>query len=177
MKTDTVKLVVEIESFGMNFDEFDKETGPSNGLQPKQADLTVTPPDGAWTEYVSRGVTLLRISSTKHKERPLRGSGYLVDVEVGPRETRVERVTHPVMPEDIPEPAQEGAVEVTYETLGYLVQSFHDHTQAILVHRIQVIKGVQREKRHRIVRVKLEVNALIERVAELERDNRRLRGI
>nr|GFA19642.1 transposase, mutator type [Tanacetum cinerariifolium] len=28
--------------------------------------------DGAWTEYVSRGVTLLRISSTKHKERPLR---------------------------------------------------------------------------------------------------------
>nr|GFA03815.1 hypothetical protein [Tanacetum cinerariifolium] len=27
-----------------------------------------------------------------------------VDVEVGPRETRVERVTHPVMPEDIPEP-------------------------------------------------------------------------
>nr|GEW95423.1 reverse transcriptase domain-containing protein [Tanacetum cinerariifolium] len=32
----------------------------------------VTPPNGAWTEYVSRGVTLLRISSTKHKERPLR---------------------------------------------------------------------------------------------------------
>ncbi|GJW47877.1 DNA-directed DNA polymerase [Tanacetum coccineum] len=33
----------------------------------------VTPPDGAWTEYVSGGVTLLSISSTKHKERPLRG--------------------------------------------------------------------------------------------------------
>nr|GEZ05978.1 hypothetical protein [Tanacetum cinerariifolium] len=32
----------------------------------------VTPPDGAWTEYVSEGVTLFRISSTKHKERPLR---------------------------------------------------------------------------------------------------------
>nr|GEW89361.1 hypothetical protein [Tanacetum cinerariifolium] len=28
-------------------------------------------PDGAWKEYVSGGVTLLRISSTKHKERPL----------------------------------------------------------------------------------------------------------
>nr|GFD38981.1 hypothetical protein [Tanacetum cinerariifolium] len=39
-----------------------------------------------------------------------------------PRETRVERVVHPAMPEDIPEPAQEGAVEVTYETLGDLVQ-------------------------------------------------------
>nr|GEZ51990.1 putative reverse transcriptase domain-containing protein [Tanacetum cinerariifolium] len=41
----------------------------------------------------------------------VRDSGYLVDVEVGPRETRVERVTHPAMPEDIPEPAQEGVVE------------------------------------------------------------------
>nr|GEW20820.1 reverse transcriptase domain-containing protein [Tanacetum cinerariifolium] len=28
--------------------------------------------NGAWTEYVSGDVTLLRISSTKHKERPLR---------------------------------------------------------------------------------------------------------
>ncbi|GJS70076.1 hypothetical protein Tco_0702917 [Tanacetum coccineum] len=63
----------------------------------------------------------------------------------GPVEVRVERVTHPVMPEDIPEPAQEGAVEVTYETLGDLVQRFHDHTQAIPVHRIQTIEGVQRE--------------------------------
>nr|GFC91322.1 hypothetical protein [Tanacetum cinerariifolium] len=41
------------------------------------------------------------------------------------------------MPEDIPEPAQEGATKVTYETLGDLVQRFHDHTQAIPVHRIQ----------------------------------------
>ncbi|GKG23903.1 hypothetical protein Tco_0391939, partial [Tanacetum coccineum] len=39
----------------------------------------------------------------------------------GPVEVRVERVTYPVMPEDIPEPAQEGSVEVTYETLGDLV--------------------------------------------------------
>ncbi|GKD00821.1 putative reverse transcriptase domain-containing protein [Tanacetum coccineum] len=40
----------------------------------------------------------------------------------------------------------EGAVEVTYETLGDLVQRFYDHTQAIPVHRIQAIEGVQREK-------------------------------
>ncbi|GJS14025.1 hypothetical protein Tco_0408497 [Tanacetum coccineum] len=40
VETDIVKLVVEIESFGMSFDEFDKETGSSNGLQPKQADLS-----------------------------------------------------------------------------------------------------------------------------------------
>ncbi|GKE46574.1 hypothetical protein Tco_1477832, partial [Tanacetum coccineum] len=71
---------------------------------------------------------------------------------------------------------EERAVEVTYDTLGDLVQRFHDHTEAILVHRIQVIKGVQRENGHRIVRVELAVTALTERIAELERDNRRLRG-
>nr|GEV83614.1 putative reverse transcriptase domain-containing protein [Tanacetum cinerariifolium] len=79
-----------------------------------------------------------------------RDIGYLADVEVGLREKRVERVTHPAMPEDIPEPAQERAVEVTYETLGDLVQ--------------------------RIVGVESAVTALTERVAELERDSRRLRG-
>ncbi|GKF87470.1 hypothetical protein Tco_0258347, partial [Tanacetum coccineum] len=67
-----------------------------------------------------------------------------------PVEVRVERVTHPAMPEDIPEPAQEGAVEITYKTLGDLG--------------------------HRIIGVELAVTALTERVAELERDNRRLRG-
>ncbi|GJS86983.1 putative reverse transcriptase domain-containing protein [Tanacetum coccineum] len=61
----------------------------------------------------------------------------------------VERVTHPVMSEDTPEPAQEGAVEVTYETLGDLG--------------------------HRIVGVESAVTALTKRIAELERDNRRLR--
>ncbi|GKF84702.1 hypothetical protein Tco_0249600 [Tanacetum coccineum] len=71
----------------------------------------------------------------------------------GPVEVRVERVMHHVMLEDISEPAQEGAVELTYETLGDLVQRFHDHTQAIPVHRIQAIEGVQREQGHRIVGV------------------------
>ncbi|GJY66816.1 hypothetical protein Tco_0469054 [Tanacetum coccineum] len=40
IETDIVKLVVEIESFGMSADEFDKETGSSDRLQPKQADLS-----------------------------------------------------------------------------------------------------------------------------------------
>nr|GFB71669.1 hypothetical protein [Tanacetum cinerariifolium] len=34
--------------------------------------MAITCTNWAWTEYVSRGVTLLSISSTKHKERPLR---------------------------------------------------------------------------------------------------------
>ncbi|GJU82923.1 hypothetical protein Tco_1285288 [Tanacetum coccineum] len=40
VETDIVKLVVEIESFGMSADEFNKETWSSDGLQPKQADLS-----------------------------------------------------------------------------------------------------------------------------------------
>ncbi|GJX90737.1 hypothetical protein Tco_0344063 [Tanacetum coccineum] len=40
VETDMVKLVVEIECFGKNFDEFDKETRSSNGLQLKQADMS-----------------------------------------------------------------------------------------------------------------------------------------
>nr|GEX32120.1 integrase, catalytic region, zinc finger, CCHC-type, peptidase aspartic, catalytic [Tanacetum cinerariifolium] len=34
-KTDMMKLMVEIKSFGMSVDELDKETGSSDGLQPK----------------------------------------------------------------------------------------------------------------------------------------------
>ncbi|GKF24212.1 hypothetical protein Tco_0076534, partial [Tanacetum coccineum] len=39
-----------------------------------------------------------------------------------------------------------------------------------------VIEGVQREQGHRIVGVESAVTALTEKVAELERDNRRLKG-
>nr|GEZ68247.1 hypothetical protein [Tanacetum cinerariifolium] len=95
----------------------------------------------------------------------------------GPVNVRVERVTHPAMPEDTTEPAQEErAIECTYETLGSLVQRFYDHIVAIPVHRVHVIEGVQREQGRRIVRVESLVAALTERVAELERDNKRLRG-
>nr|GEV28977.1 hypothetical protein [Tanacetum cinerariifolium] len=124
---------------------------------------------------VSGALSPVRVDLTPPPKR-VKDIGYLADVEVDPRETIVERVTHPVMPEDIPEPAQEGAAEVAYETLRDLVQRFHDHTQAISVHRIQTIEGVQREQGHRIVGVESAVTALTERVAELERDNQRLRG-
>nr|GEU53402.1 hypothetical protein [Tanacetum cinerariifolium] len=89
---------------------------------------------------VSEALSLVRADLIPSPKR-VRDIGYLADVEVGPRETRVERVTHPAMPEDIPEPAQEGAIEG-----------------------------------HRIVGVESAATALTERVAELEKDNRKLRG-
>ncbi|GJS19749.1 hypothetical protein Tco_0448381 [Tanacetum coccineum] len=39
VETDIVKLLVEIESFGMSSDKFSKEIRLFDGLQPKQADL------------------------------------------------------------------------------------------------------------------------------------------
>nr|GFA77343.1 hypothetical protein [Tanacetum cinerariifolium] len=65
---------------------------------------------------------------------------------------RVERVTHPAMPEDIPKPAHEGAVKVT------------------------LLRASRGGQGHRIVRVESAAAALTKRVAELERDNMRLRG-
>nr|GEZ52844.1 reverse transcriptase domain-containing protein [Tanacetum cinerariifolium] len=67
------------------------------------------------------------------------------EIETGVRglvEVRVEKITHPAMLEDIPEPTQEGEVEATYETLGDLVKRFHDHTQAIPIHRVQLMTEV-----------------------------------
>nr|GEW35928.1 putative reverse transcriptase domain-containing protein [Tanacetum cinerariifolium] len=81
-----------------------------------------------------------------------RGIDARVVVETVARdEIRVERVTHYMMPEDTPKPAQEErAIECTYETLGSLGR--------------------------RIVGVESAVTALTERIAELERDNKKLRG-
>nr|GEY45462.1 hypothetical protein [Tanacetum cinerariifolium] len=96
---------------------------------------------------VSGALSIVRADLIPSPKR-VRDIGYLADIEVGPRETGVERVTHPAMPEDMPEPTQEGAV----------------------------IEGVQRDQGHRIVGVESVVAALTEMVAELERDNRRHRG-
>ncbi|GKF21179.1 hypothetical protein Tco_0069817, partial [Tanacetum coccineum] len=65
-------------------------------------------------------------------------------------EVRAERVTHPTVLDDIPEPAQKGAIEGTYETLGDLG--------------------------HRIVATGQQSVVLLERISELERVNTRLRG-
>ncbi|GJS16845.1 hypothetical protein Tco_0411317 [Tanacetum coccineum] len=161
----------------------------SGALSPVRADLVPSPKRVRDSGYLAdvevdpretslRDDVIVRVSDEPHLEQD-------IDLEIqaeidkcvkGLVKVRVERVTHPAMPKDILEPAQEGAVEVTYETLGDLVQRFHDHTQAIPVHRIQVIEGVKREQGHRIVGVESAVTALTKRIAELERDNKRLRG-
>ncbi|GKE78341.1 hypothetical protein Tco_1544461, partial [Tanacetum coccineum] len=71
----------------------------------------------------------------------------------------------------------EGAVEVMYETLGDLVQRFHDHTKEILAHCIQAIESVQRDQGHMIVVTGQQSADALERIRELEQDNMRLRDM
>ncbi|GJU95812.1 hypothetical protein Tco_1320568 [Tanacetum coccineum] len=103
------------------------------------------------------------------------------EVEMSARdmvEVKVDRVTHPVVSDDIPKPAQEeGTIDVTYETLGDMVQKFHDHTVEIPVHRVHVIESIQRDKGHRIIATGQQSAVQSERISELERDNTRLRGM
>nr|GEW77220.1 hypothetical protein [Tanacetum cinerariifolium] len=110
-------------------------TGPSH--KRRRSPMTSVPA----LPFVSGALSLVRANLIPLPKR-VRDIGYLEDVEDDPRKTRVERVVHPAMPEDIPEPTQEGAVEVTYETLGDLIQRVHDHTQAIPVHHIQTTEGI-----------------------------------
>ncbi|GKD98974.1 hypothetical protein Tco_1382871, partial [Tanacetum coccineum] len=95
----------------------------------------------------------------------------------GPVEVRVDRVTHPVIAVNIPEPAQERAVKVTYETFGDLVQRFHDHTEEILLHRVQAIENVQRDQGHKIVETGQQSADMLYRIRKLERDYTRLRDM
>nr|GEW61023.1 putative reverse transcriptase domain-containing protein [Tanacetum cinerariifolium] len=73
----------------------------------------------------------------------VRDYGYLEDVEVGLRETRVERVTHLAMPEDIPEPAQEGAVEREH---GHMIVGV-ESTVTALTERVAKLEGDYRRLR------------------------------
>ncbi|GJW33281.1 hypothetical protein Tco_0053313 [Tanacetum coccineum] len=77
--------------------------------------------------------TDLEVSSTKGSEPSrYRGTDLKMDDDV-------ERSDGIDIDPDIQE---EGAVEVTYKTLGDLVQRFHDHTEDIPVHRVQAIRSV-----------------------------------
>nr|GEY04382.1 hypothetical protein [Tanacetum cinerariifolium] len=64
---------------------------------------------------------------------------------------------------------EDGAIEVTYGTLGDLVQRFYDHTVDIPVHRVQIIEGIERDQGHRIVATGKQSTDMLERIRELER--------
>ncbi|GJY74302.1 hypothetical protein Tco_0478733 [Tanacetum coccineum] len=136
----------------------------TNSLSPVRADLIPSPKRVRDSGYLAdvevdpretslRDDVIVRVSDETNLEQDIESrdsGGDLCDqdeIETGVRglvEVRVKRVTHPAMPEDIPEPAQEGAIE----------------------------RGAGKW----IVRMSRQLSALTKRIAELERDNKRLRG-
>ncbi|GJV04946.1 hypothetical protein Tco_1338515 [Tanacetum coccineum] len=77
---------------------------------PREDGLGVDFEDKSFEPSRDRGIDARVVVEAIHREEIETGVR-------GPVEVRVDRVTHPVVADDIPEPAQEGAVEVTYETL------------------------------------------------------------
>nr|GEV67041.1 hypothetical protein [Tanacetum cinerariifolium] len=118
----------------------------------------------------ARGIEARVVVEAIDREESETGTRGLVEV-------RIERVMHPAIPDDIPKPTLEvRAVEVTYETLGYLVQRFDDHTKEILILQVQAIECVQKDQGHMIIVTGQQSVVLSERISDLERDNMRLRG-
>ncbi|GJV85282.1 hypothetical protein Tco_1525180 [Tanacetum coccineum] len=89
---------------------------------------------------------------------------------------RAEGIDARVVVENIAREEEEGAIEVTYETLGDLVQRFYNHTVEIPVHRVQAIKSINKDQGHNIIAMGKQSVVLSERISDLERDNTRLRG-
>ncbi|GJW28461.1 hypothetical protein Tco_0045336, partial [Tanacetum coccineum] len=100
-------------------------------------------------------------------------------------EIRVDRVTHHVVLDDTAEPVREvpklvsadGSLEVMQRGLDVVMQELYDHMVEISVHRVRVIKSVQRDQGHRIVATSQQSADMSERIGTLEQDNMRFRGM
>nr|GEX70778.1 hypothetical protein [Tanacetum cinerariifolium] len=83
VETDIVKLVVKIKSFSMSFDEFDKETRSSDGLQPMQVDLSYV---HALSELHLHEIHVVlnpwRLSDCLPMHRPLEGTRSTLDSDL-----------------------------------------------------------------------------------------------
>nr|GEW78517.1 reverse transcriptase domain-containing protein [Tanacetum cinerariifolium] len=93
----------------------------------------------------ARGMNVRVIVETSAEEEVESSARGTIEVEVDPR-------VRPFIDDDVCESVREdvpdhvtadGAIKVTYETLGDLVQRFDDHTIKILNHQIQVIESVR----------------------------------
>nr|GEU48244.1 hypothetical protein [Tanacetum cinerariifolium] len=121
--------------------------------------------------YVPREVGL-GVDFEDNSTKPSRSRG--TDLEIDRIDARI--VVEAIDREEI-KTGMRGPVEVTYETLGDLVQRFHDHTEEIPIHRVQAIEGIQRDQGHRIVATGQQSADMLKRIQELEQDNRRLRDM
>ncbi|GJS32816.1 putative reverse transcriptase domain-containing protein [Tanacetum coccineum] len=140
---------------------------------------------------VSRALSPIRADLIPSPKR-VKDSGYLADVEVDPREISLRddaivRVSNePHLEQDI-DPEIQAEIDECFAYADALRDRGIDARVVVgavdldeietgVRGPIEAIEGVQREQGHRIVGVESAVIALTERIAELERDNKRLRG-
>nr|GEV84971.1 putative reverse transcriptase domain-containing protein [Tanacetum cinerariifolium] len=132
---------------------------------------------------ISRALSLIRVDLIPSPKR-VKDFGYLADVEVDPRETSLkddvkdrgidDRVVVEAVDREESETGMKGPIKVRVErvTLSMILEDTSEPGQD----ERAVIEGVQREQGRMNVGVESAVTVLIKRIAELERDNKRLRG-
>nr|GEW97816.1 putative reverse transcriptase domain-containing protein [Tanacetum cinerariifolium] len=125
----------------------DVEVDPrENSKQSRSRGTDVGVDDDIESVDESRGIDVRVVAETVSRDKV--GADTRDIVEGGDN-----KVTHPVMLEDVQEASQEErAVEGTYETLGILVQRLHDHTMAIQSIVYRRLRGTASVKGQRVDR-------------------------
>nr|GEW57178.1 hypothetical protein [Tanacetum cinerariifolium] len=166
--------------------------------EPRTSDTPDTPPSQDPYE-VTVAWWKRRVVVRSSPPSPLMPSGTYVRVEDGTvaeeeaessvrgtTEIGVNRVTHPVVMDDIAECVREDfpdlvnvdrSLEVMQRGLHVVMQELCDYMVEIPIHRVRVIESVQRDQGHRIMATSQQSAAMSERISTLEQDNVRLRGI
>ncbi|GKC37529.1 putative reverse transcriptase domain-containing protein, partial [Tanacetum coccineum] len=107
---------------------------PADLLPPRRRFIVSYSPEDSGDEHIEVGTadteTVADLGISDGVSTPTE-DGLDMGVEVGAREVPDHGTA-------------DGAIDITYETLGDLVQRFHDHAEEIPVHKIQVIESVQR---------------------------------
>ncbi|GJS19921.1 hypothetical protein Tco_0448553 [Tanacetum coccineum] len=133
--------------------------------------------DDSFEPYIPREVRL-GVDFKDESSDPSRSRGTDLDMDADVVRNRGidARVLVEAIDRDEIETGMKGPVEVRVDKDTHPVR-FHDHTEEILVHCIQVIEGVQRDQGHMTVATGQQSVDMLERIQELERDNRILRDI
>nr|GEV64747.1 hypothetical protein [Tanacetum cinerariifolium] len=129
---------------GCSEDSFEPYVPREAGLGVDVEDESFEPSRSRETDVRARGIDARVAVEAVDRDKVETGSR-------GPVEIRVDRVTHPVIADDIPEPSQEGVVEA--------------------------IESIQRDQGHRIIATRQQSADILDRIRELERDNRRPRDM
>nr|GEV00235.1 ribonuclease H-like domain, reverse transcriptase, RNA-dependent DNA polymerase [Tanacetum cinerariifolium] len=172
-KTEMMKFVVEIECVGRDADEFDKETGSSDGLQPKQADLScvhaLNEPHLLEIHVVSRSDEMIKyiVGILKPSNKaPMKEvtKGLVIDAELLDRVLKVPITTVKCVCKEIPkylsdfklEVGVSGGVEAMLHSVKRLLSEYHNDgsLSMLIVHFLNAFNLMDRSALLYKVRIK-----------------------